>query len=463
MLPKTGQTRKLHKIPDAFQSSDYGECRCRTSILRRMILRAGETLDLKEPRNAGIWLDFTTRIMTSWDWRRYAFVHFLRSNSCWGHPWQDCNCVHVRLWVIAFVSRRWKSSRWTDGWVWAEQSETDWSTGLDVLDLGCRIEACHFVISEYFYSPQGWSSFIVCLFSPSRILSQMQWRLLAWIRPCWAFDFLVSTILCPKLLIISAIPLAASEVRQTGCFSHEFHIVSIGISHAYLSVEVIGIQSWARQTAVELAQARVVCKRAVLAASPDANTTSLDMHSVALYVWEPCRFRADPVNHRLLQKSLMSSCVRSESSGCLQCLSSVVPKFSTNSLSAKWLPLGSLQVVLAWKERCETSFPEKSPTATWIVFRNTDDDILKAAVKFKFWRQSLQWLGVCPQLWEQEFECFFLALLRHVFFVRSLDAFLAFAHGVSVESLGDLQTRWGPSWAMWCLGWDCQDLHTYLA
>ena len=185
-----------------------------------------------------------------------------------GHPWQACNCVHVRLWVIAFVSRRWKSSRWTDGRVWAEQSETDWSTGLEVLDLGSRIEACHFIISEYFYSPQGWSSFIVCLFSPSRILSQMQWRLLAWIRPCWAFDFLVSTILCPKLLIISAIPLAASEARQTGFFSHEFYIVSIGISHDYLSVEVIGIQSWARQTAVELAQARVVCKRAVLALMP---------------------------------------------------------------------------------------------------------------------------------------------------------------------------------------------------
>lgn len=267
-----GNSIKFIKIPDALQSPDYKKCRCRTSILRRMILRAGETLDLKEPRNAGIGLDFTTRIMTSWDWKRYAFVHFLRSNGCWGHPWQACNCVHVRLWVFAFVSRRWKSSRWTDGRVWAEQSETDWSTGLDVVDLGCRIEACHFVISEYFYSPQGWSSFIVCLFSPSRILSQMQWRLLAWIRPCWAFDCLVSTILCPKLcpklLIISAIPLAASEVRRTGCFCHEFHIVSIGISHDCLSVEVIGIQSWARQTAVELAQARVVCKRAVLALMP---------------------------------------------------------------------------------------------------------------------------------------------------------------------------------------------------
>lgn len=74
-----GNSIKFVKIPDALQSPDYGKCRCRTSILRRMILRAGETLDLKEPRNAGIWLDFTTRIMTSWDWKRYAFVHFFRS------------------------------------------------------------------------------------------------------------------------------------------------------------------------------------------------------------------------------------------------------------------------------------------------------------------------------------------------------------------------------------------------
>ena len=299
--------------------------------------------------------------------------------------------------------------------------------------------------------------------SPSRILSQMQWRLLAWIRP----------------LLTTSMPLAAMWGFTNWLLLSWFHIVSVGIrDKSWLSQKRGGDWHSKLGSADRSGVGPGSCGLQMCSASPDANTTSLDRHSVALlHVWERGRFCADPVNHRLLQKSLTSSCVRSESSGCSQCLSSiVVPKFSTNSLSSKWLPLGSLQVVLAWKERCETSFleilslrvtPRSRSTAKWIV-RNTDYDILKAAFKFNFSRQSLQWLGDLVHSFGSKISSvFFLALFTR-FFVRSLDAFLAyhFGHGVSEMKNWVICNRLVEVQADQCgayPGWDCQDLHTYFA
>lgn len=79
-------------------------------------------------------------------------------------------------------------------------------------------------------------------------------------------------------------------------------------------------------------------------------------------------------------------------------------------MTASWQPASCARMKDVrrhfWKKSPRLT-PCSRSTANWIVFKNTDDAIIKAAFKFNFWRQSLEWLGVCPQLWEQDFEYFF--------------------------------------------------------